>query len=143
MPNPKMQTDEELVRMTAPSGFGSDARMTRGMEIAEKRVISENADGSFSVPSQTSGSLSYEVRVMGEAWVCNCPDFENPADRIEMCKHAFAVKFWIASRVEIQEKPKPKVFAADAIQCAMSGLTKLYWILCPSASGVFMLFHPL
>ncbi len=76
------------------------------MEIAEKGVISENADGSFSVPSQTSGDVSYEVRLMGEAWVCNCPDFENRADRIEMCKHAFAVKFWIASRVELKGTTK-------------------------------------
>ena len=38
-----------------------------------------------------------------------------------MCKHAFAVRFWIASRVEIQEQPKPQVFAADAIQCVKCG----------------------
>ena len=97
-----------------------DVRMTRGMEIAEKGVISENADGSFSVPSQTSNA-SYEVRIMGEAWVCNCPDFENRADSIEMCKHAFAVKFWIASRVEVQAQPMPKVFAEDSIQCVKCG----------------------
>ena len=106
--------------MTAGSAFGSDARMTRGMAIAEKGVISENADGSFSVPSQTS-DFSYEVRIMGEAWICTCPDFENRADQIEMCKHAFAVKFWIASRVELQDKPKPKVFSDDSIQCVKCG----------------------
>ena len=61
--------------------------------------------------------LSYEVKILGETWVCSCPDFENRADQIEMCKHAFAVKFWIASRVELQEQPKPKVFADDATQC--------------------------
>jgi len=94
--------------------------MTRGMEIAENGRISENADGSFSVPSQTS-NLSYEVKVIGVAWVCTCPDFENRADQIEMCKHAFAVKFWIASRVELQQAPKPKVFAEDATQCVKCG----------------------
>jgi transposase-like protein len=95
--------------------------MTRGMEIAEKSSISENADGSFSVPSQTREGLSYTVKVFGEVWVCDCPDFENRADQIETCKHAFAVKFWIASRVELQEKPKPKVFSEDAVQCEKCG----------------------
>jgi len=38
-----------------------------------------------------------------------------------MCKHAFAVKFWIASRVELQDRPKPKVFSEDAIQCVKCG----------------------
>ncbi|HVB95560.1 MAG TPA: transposase, partial [Nitrososphaerales archaeon] len=66
------------------------------MEIAEKGRIFENADGSFSVPSQTSPVISYEVKIIGQAWVCTCPDFESRADQIEMCKHAFAVKFWIA-----------------------------------------------
>lgn len=91
------------------------------MAIAEKNVISENDDGSFAVPSQTREGISYEVRIFGETWVCNCPDFENRADMIQMCKHAFAVKFWVASRVEIQEKPKPKIFADDAIQCVKCG----------------------
>jgi len=91
------------------------------MEIAEKGRISENADGSFSVPSQTS-DLSYQVRILGQVWVCSCPDFENRADHIEMCKHAFAVKFWIASRVELQQAPKPKVFADDATQCACGSI---------------------
>jgi len=95
--------------------------MTRGMEIAEKSAISENADGSFSVPSQTREGVSYTVKVFGEAWVCDCPDFENRADQIETCKHAFAVRFWIASRVELQAKPKPKVFSEDAVQCPKCG----------------------
>ncbi len=99
----------------------SDARMTRGMAIAEKNAISENEDGSFSVPSQTRENVSYQVKILGESWVCNCPDFESRADSIEMCKHAFAVKFWIASRVELQEKPKPTVFSEDSIQCVKCG----------------------
>src|SRR5450759_4433944 len=107
--------------MTTQNNFGSDARMTRGMEIAEKGRISENADGSFSVPSQTSGSV-YQVKTLGGVWVCNCPDFENRADQIEMCKHAFAAKFWIASRVELQQAPKPKVFADDATQCSCGSI---------------------
>jgi len=95
--------------------------MTRGMAIAEKGRISENADGSFSVPSQTSGSV-YQVKTLAGAWVCTCPDFENRADQIEACKHAFAVKFWIAARVELEQAPKPKVFADDAIQCSCGSI---------------------
>lgn len=94
--------------------------MTRGMEIAEKGRISENADGSFSVPSQTSASV-YQVKLLGASWVCTCPDFENRADQIDLCKHGFAVKFWIAAKVELQQAPKPKVFAEDATQCVKCG----------------------
>jgi putative transposase len=61
------------------------------------------------------------VKLLGAGWVCSCPDFENRADEIEMCKHAFAVKFWIASRVELKEQPKPKVFSEDSIQCVKCG----------------------
>jgi len=99
--------------------------MTRGLELSKTATIAENEDGSFTVPSQTSGDVSYEVRVIGQAWVCNCPDFENRADQIEMCKHAHAVRFWIAARTELQSKPKPKVFAEDATQCDRCGSIKV------------------
>lgn len=87
------------------------------MAISKKNEIVENNDGSFNVPSQSRQGISYEVRLIGEMWVCNCPDFENRADEIERYKHAFAVKFWIASNTYLQNKPKPKVFAEDTIQC--------------------------
>jgi hypothetical protein len=51
----------------SPSAFGSDARMTRGLELSKSATIRENEDGSFAVPSQTSGSVSQEVRIMGAA----------------------------------------------------------------------------
>lgn len=95
--------------------------MTRGLELSKTATIAEREDGSFTVPSQTSPLLSYQVKMLGQAWVCSCPDFETRADQIEMCKHAFAVKFWIASRVELQQAPKPKVFSEDTIQCAKCG----------------------
>jgi transposase-like protein len=101
-------------------GLNSDARMTRGLEISKTATIAENEDGSFTVPSQTSNS-SYQVKLLGATWVCTCPDFENRADQIEMCKHAFALKFWIAAKVELQQAPKPKVFSDDAVQCAKCG----------------------
>lgn len=104
---------------------GSDARMMRGMELAEKGKISENQDGSFSVPSQTSADTIYEVRLMESVWVCSCPDFENRADEITFCKHIHAVKFWIASNTQIQNKPKPEIFSDDAVQCPSCGSIRM------------------
>lgn len=96
-------------------------RMMRGMEISEKGIITENEDGSFAVPSQSNKDVTYEVRLIESVWVCNCADFENRAGEIEACKHIHAVKFWIASNTYIQNKPKPKVFADDAVQCDRCG----------------------
>ncbi len=98
-----------------------DSRQERGLEIAKMNVISENEDGSFSVPSLADRSVSYQVKAFGEVWVCSCPDFENRADTIQACKHIYAVRFWVAALVELAQKPKPKVFAEDSVQCAKCG----------------------
>ncbi len=98
-----------------------DGRMERGLAIAKENTIVENADGSFSVPSQTVGEIAYRVIPINGSYSCNCPDFVQRHAEIEACKHIHAVKFWIAARVELQEKPKPKVFADDAIQCWRCG----------------------
>jgi transposase-like protein len=95
--------------------------MTRGLEIAKMNVIAENPDGSFSVPSQSVEEIAYLVKAINGAYQCNCPDFTQRHDAIGMCKHIHAVRFWIAARVELQEKPKPKVFADDATQCPKCG----------------------
>jgi transposase-like protein len=95
--------------------------MTRGLEVAKRSPITENGDGSFTVPSLTSQGVFYIVKALGEVWTCDCPDFMNRADRIEACKHIFGVRFWIAARVELQSKPKPQVFAEDTIQCDKCG----------------------
>lgn len=96
----------------------NDGRMERGLAIAKMNVITENADGSFSVPSQSVGEIAYLVRAIEAGYVCNCPDH---IQRKTVCKHIHAVKFYIAARVESQEKPKPRVFADDAVQCAKCG----------------------
>src|SRR2546425_1365001 len=124
--------------LTNPSAFRSDARMTRGLEISKRSPITESEDGSFAVPSQTSAGLSYTVKVIGQAWTCDCLDFVNRCDAIEACKHIHAVKFWITARVELQNQPKPKVFSEDAFQCdrcasvrviryGTSGTKQAYW----------------
>jgi transposase-like protein len=98
----------------------SDARMKRGLALLESngKSILENADGSFTVPSQTSDK-TYEVRLLGDRFVCTCPDFEHR--EIDACKHIHAVKLWIAVRTQLQNEPKPKVFAEDAIPCDRCG----------------------
>lgn len=99
----------------------SDTRMKRGMAIfqSQDKTIRENEDGSFAIPSQTSANTVYEVRLLESIWVCTCPDFE--FREVEACKHIHAVKFWIATNTYLQEKPKPKVLADDAITCRRCG----------------------
>ncbi|MDG6966978.1 MAG: IS1/IS6 family transposase [Nitrososphaerota archaeon] len=98
-----------------------DARVERGLAMSKKEGIFENLDGSFVVPSQSRKDVKYEVRAIGATWVCNCPDFETRADSISACKHIHAVRFWVAAKVELEQKPKPKVFADDAVQCDRCG----------------------
>ena len=95
--------------------FNSESRMMRGEKIAKEKTILENADGSFSVPSQSVEEIAYLVRLIDGKYVCNCLDFK--FNHVEACKHVFATKTWIASQVEIKKAPKPKVFADDAVQC--------------------------
>ena len=103
----------------APSVF--DNRAEKGLAIAKANGITENPDGSFSVPSQTLDAISYTVMNFGGVWVCDCPDYQNRADSIKECKHILGTRFWIAARVELEQKPKPKVFADDALQCVECG----------------------
>ncbi len=97
----------------------SQARMMRGMEMLQNgTTVRENEDGSFAVPSQTSKDKLYEVRVLGERMVCTCPDFEYRS--VDACKHIHLVKFCISVRY-LNNEPKPKVFAEDAIPCTKCG----------------------
>jgi transposase-like protein/predicted nucleic acid-binding Zn finger protein len=103
----------------------SSSREERGLDIAKHSVITENADGSFSVPSQSVAEIVYSVRIVESGYRCNCPDYLQRHAEVGNCKHIIAVKLWIAARVELQEKPKPKVFADDAIQCAKCGSIRI------------------
>lgn len=99
----------------------SDARKERGLDIAKRATIAENSDGSFSVPSQSVEEIAYRVVKVEGGYSCNCPDFVQRHVVVGECKHCHAVRFWIALKVELQEKPRPKVFADDATQCAKCG----------------------
>jgi transposase-like protein len=120
-----------LKKMTFDSNNGNldgflnpkEARQERGLALfgKAKKVISENEDGSFSIPSASVEEIAYTVKVLEGKYVCNCPDYLQRHEEIEICKHGIAVKLWIASRVELEAQPKPKIFADDAIQCVKCG----------------------
>lgn len=96
-----------------------DARIMRGMEISEHGQITENVDGSFSVPSQMDRAKLYHVSLIHNEWTCECPDFYY---RHVTCKHVYAVKFWLTVKHYINEEiPAPKVLAEDTIQCERCG----------------------
>lgn len=64
-----------------------DARQQRGLEIAATMSLEKQADGTWSVPSQ---SLNGRYSVNPKAKDCTCRDFEL---RQQPCKHIFAVDF--------------------------------------------------
>ena len=71
-------------------------RMTRGQQLLEQGIkIVENENGSFSVPSLTR-SIVYEVTLLEQRWVCNCPDFQ--FREVEFCKHIHATKTSLTTR---------------------------------------------
>jgi putative transposase len=113
----------------------SEQRMKRGMDMLQGgATVQENEDGSFMVPSQTSAAKSYEVRILGERMVCTCPDFEYR--QIEACKHIHLVKFTLSVKY-LQDEPKPKVFAEDAIPCDKCGSIKIIRYGISSGKQVF------
>ncbi len=66
-------------------------------------------------------TLQGRVGVVQGQYSCNCPDFVQRHAIIEAWKHIVGVRLWIAARVELEQAPKPQVFAEDAIQCAKCG----------------------
>lgn len=101
----------------------SETRMMRGMAITEASKIAEKEDGSFAVPSQTGKNIVYTVKIIENKFVCNCPDFTY--NKVQTCKHGYAVKFWIATNTYLDNKPKPMVFSDDTIQCDRCGSIKV------------------
>jgi len=105
-----------------------ETRQDRGLALFQKvkNSITENDNGSFSVPSARIEEIAYTVKSVDGEYVCNCPDFNFRAIRqFNSCKHIYAVKLWIAAKVELKQEPKPKIFAEDAIQCPKCGSIKV------------------
>lgn len=97
--------------------------MTKGLQLLEQGIkIVENENGSFSVPSLTR-NITYEVTLLEQTRVCSCPDFQYR--EIDFCKHIHATKTWITSK-QIENEPKPKIFADDTIQCDKCGSIRVY-----------------
>lgn len=81
--------------------------------------LMENEDGSFWIRSQNDSDKVYRVALIHNEWTCECPDFFY---RHVVCKHVYAVKFWVAVNHYIKEEvPRPKVLADDAIPCLRCG----------------------
>lgn len=114
--NPSKTSDGKLDEF-----LNKETRQDRGLALFQKakKSIFENSDGSFSVPSARCEEIAYIVKLVNAKYQCTCPDFV--FNHIEICKHIHAVKFWIASRAFLEEKPKPKVFSGDSIQCDKCG----------------------
>ena len=104
----------------------SESRMMKGEKIAREKIILENSDGSFSVPSATIEEIAYLVRFIDGKFVCNCMDFKERHEQIGQCKHIHAVRFWTASQTFLQDKPKPKIFSPDSIQCEKCGSIRVW-----------------
>src|ERR1700730_1253965 len=89
--------------------LNKETRQDRGLALFQKvkKTISENAAGSFSVPSARIEEIAYTVRLIGKEYSCNCPDFVQRHEQFGICKHIHAVKFWVALQTFIEEN-KPK-----------------------------------
>jgi len=74
------------------------SRIIRGYAILAKGCEPKQLDeATFRVPSQ-SGNGSYLVAFIDGEWRCECPDHQY---RRVVCKHIYAVKFWVALREKI------------------------------------------
>lgn len=100
---------------TASKLKGEDAiRRQQGREIAATYLITQDAAGGYSVPSQ-SRSGYYRVRSVDNKAVCGCKDF---ALRNRNCKHIYAVLYFLKwerlpaeQRAKVQEKVRVEIYA--------------------------------
>jgi len=88
-------------RMMIAQGSSQNPRAIRAYAILAKgdepRQIKPNI---FKVPSQSSDKI-YTVTNDGKEWHCTCPDHKL---RKVVCKHIYAVRFWLALREKMAEE---------------------------------------
>lgn len=102
--------------------MSTNAREQRGRELADRLRIVQNADGEWSVPSD-SGQGKYAVHADKEQPSCTCKDFGLTGER---CKHLYAVWFVIECNASpvvevlpapipapVPEKTKRKTYSQD------------------------------
>lgn len=97
----------------------TNPRMIRGFSIvAQHGQIRQLEAHTFKVKSQ-SGNGQYVI-TNGKAWDCSCPDH---AYRKLMCKHIFAVKFWVSLKEQIDKADFFQLYRelSDASTCGFCG----------------------
>jgi transposase len=92
-----------------------DARQERGLQIAATLKIAPKGDG-WSVPSQSQHNR-YTVTRDGEQFNCSCPDFEL---RRSMCKHGYAVEFYLKRETTISPDGETTVTETRAMRVTYS-----------------------
>ena len=66
-----------------------------------KDSIKRMQENFYKVKSQSNNGKEYDVNLIGETWICSCPDF---AYRNEKCKHIFAVEFGLKLKQQVREQ---------------------------------------
>jgi transposase len=82
-----------------------DARQQKGLEIAATLPLKKQADGTWSVPSQSLNGR-YQVTMADDGPHCTCPDFELRGQR---CKHGYAVEYVIKRETITETTPQGDV----------------------------------
>ncbi|HEV7243157.1 MAG TPA: transposase [Thermoanaerobaculia bacterium] len=88
-----------------------EARQERGLQIAATLKIAEKGDG-WTVPSQSLVG-KYTVTRGDDGFECSCPDFEL---RRQMCKHGFAVEYFLKRETTITPDGETTVTETRAVR---------------------------
>lgn len=92
------ESNPTIVKVDSKANKGN-GRMVRGFAIvAQHGQIRQVEAHTFKVKSQ-NGNGQYVI-TNGKSWDCTCPDHTY---RQVMCKHIFAVKFWITLKEKIED----------------------------------------
>src|SRR5713101_4985723 len=94
-----------------------EERKTRGVEILSNREITENTDGTHSIPGSKPGTV-YNVNL--KAQTCTCPDYIYRG-RV-FCKHLRAVQFLLTSRDEKKPAAAVALQSSNVIPFAGKGV---------------------
>ena len=72
----------------------NESRQRRGYDVAENCEILLVRENVWSIPSQ-SGNGSYEVTKLDGTFTCSCKDFEFRSVEVGLCKHCFALDYYL------------------------------------------------
>ena len=87
-----------------------------------KDSIKRMQENFYKVKSQSNNGKEYDVNLIGETWICSCPDF---AYRNEKYKHIFAVELSLKLKEQVREQVViAPVNISDCIFCHCSVLKK-------------------